>query len=170
MAAVPCDLTPNLGLAGPSDDDLALKVLAANSDAGAIIGKGGSVISGIQSSTGAKVKMSQSGDFFPGTQDRVLLLTGTLDAVTQALQQIMAKVGQPPPGIEAPAVGGEVKLRMPVPNSAAGGIIGKAGATIKQISESSGAKVQLSQKDAMHPELNERSPTPHQPFDAHRFI
>ena len=50
----------------------------------------------------------------------------------------------------------ELNVKIPVPNSAAGGIIGKAGATIKALSEESGARVQLSQKDEMHPELNER--------------
>jgi len=142
--------------AGPSDDDLALKILVSNGDAGAIIGKGGSNISAIKASTGTSVKMSQTGDFFPGTQERVLLLTGTLPGVTEALRQVLAKTGLPAPGSEPTMEAVEVKLRMPVPNSAAGGIIGKAGATIKQISESSGARVQLSQKDEMHPELNER--------------
>ena len=76
--------------------------------------------------------------------------------MTEALRQVLAKTGLPAPGSEPTMEAVEVKLRMPVPNSAAGGIIGKAGATIKQISESSGARVQLSQKDEMHPELNER--------------
>ena len=47
-------------------------------------------------------------------------------------------------------------LRIPVPNSAGGAIIGKAGAAIKELSDKSGAKVQLSKKDDMHPELQER--------------
>jgi RNA-binding protein Nova len=38
------------------------------------------------------------------------------------------------------------KVKIIVPNTTAGLIIGKAGATIKQMMESSGAKVQLSQK------------------------
>ena len=38
------------------------------------------------------------------------------------------------------------KVKIIVPNTTAGLIIGKAGATIKQIMENSGAKVQLSQK------------------------
>ena len=37
-------------------------------------------------------------------------------------------------------------MKIIVPNTTAGLIIGKGGATIKQIMESSGAKVQLSQK------------------------
>ena len=34
------------------------------------------VIAQIQNDTGARVKMSQNNDFFPGTQDRVVLITG----------------------------------------------------------------------------------------------
>merc|ERR1712216_553736 len=137
-------------------EDLALKVLVSNSDAGAVIGKGGSVITSIQQDSQCKVKMSQNADFFPGTQDRIILITGsTFDAVYQALSLIVAKL--------APAAEGEAEteepsmvLKIPVPNSAAGGIIGKGGATIRTISETSGARVQLSQKDEVHAELNER--------------
>ena len=73
---------------GDGADDLALKCLVTNGDAGAVIGKGGSVISVIQQESGARVKMSQNNDFYPGTQDRVLLITGTKDSVFAALSKV----------------------------------------------------------------------------------
>jgi len=132
-------------------DEIALKVLVSNGDAGAVIGKGGSVISQIQQESQAKVKMSQSGDFFPGTGDRVILITGTSTAVYEALSLIVTKISSTDTADAEALV-----IKLPVPNSAGGGIIGKGGSTIRSISETSGAKVQLSQKDDMHPQLNER--------------
>merc|ERR1712216_606185 len=98
-------------------EDLALKVLVSNSDAGAVIGKGGSVITSIQQDSQCKVKMSQNADFFPGTQDRIILITGsTFDAVYQALSLIVAKLA---PEAEAEAEESSMVLKIPVPNSAA---------------------------------------------------
>lgn len=44
-----------------------LKVLVPGVAAGAIIGKGGDTIAQLQKDTGARVKMSKSHDFYPGT-------------------------------------------------------------------------------------------------------
>lgn len=44
-----------------------LKVLVPGVAAGAIIGKGGETIAQLQKDTGARVKMSKSHDFYPGT-------------------------------------------------------------------------------------------------------
>jgi len=137
--------------AGDGSEESALKILVSNSDAGAVIGKAGAVINQIQTDSSARVKMSQSGDFFPGTGDRVVLITGTSTAVYEALSLIVAKLA----GIET-ADENALVLKMPVPNSSGGAIIGKGGAEIKAMSESTGAKVQLSQKDEVHPELQER--------------
>jgi RNA-binding protein Nova len=134
-------------------DDLAVKVLVSNGDAGAVIGKGGATINGIKEESAANVKMSQSGDFFPGTGDRVVLISGTSDALYNALSLVVAKIA---PKTEQEGTDPSFTLKLPVPNAAAGGIIGKGGSNIRSISETSGAKVQLSQKDEMHPELNER--------------
>lgn len=43
------------------------KVLVPSVAAGAIIGKGGETIAQLQKDTGARVKMSKSHDFYPGT-------------------------------------------------------------------------------------------------------
>ena len=45
-----------------------MKMLIPSSAAGAIIGKGGDTIAQIQKDTGARIKMSKSNDFYPGTQ------------------------------------------------------------------------------------------------------
>ncbi|XP_066262269.1 RNA-binding protein Pasilla isoform X3 [Euwallacea similis] len=131
------------------------KVLVPSVAAGAIIGKGGETIAQLQKETGARVKMSKSHDFYPGTTERVCLITGSVDAILIVLDFIMEKIREKPdltkPVIEA---GDSSKLtqerdkqvKILVPNSTAGMIIGKAGNYIKQIKESSGSYVQISQK------------------------
>jgi len=112
-----------------------LKTLVPSVAAGAIIGKGGETIAQLQKDTNAQVKMSKANEFYPGTMERVCLITGSVEAILNVLSFIMKKI------IEKP----EVKIL--VPNSTAGMIIGKGGTYIKQIKEESGAYVQISQKD-----------------------
>ncbi|XP_030764703.1 RNA-binding protein Nova-1 isoform X2 [Sitophilus oryzae] len=142
-----------IGMTG-GDGTYHFKLLVPSVAAGAIIGKGGETIAQLQKETGARVKMSKSHDFYPGTTERVCLITGSVDAIMVVLDFIMEKIKEKPdltkPVIEA----GDSKLtqerdkqvKILVPNSTAGMIIGKAGNFIKQIKESSGSYVQISQK------------------------
>merc|ERR1711865_757873 len=141
---------------GEATDDVALKILVPNPDAGAVIGKGGSVISQIQNDSKAKVKMSQNGDFFPGTMDRVVLITGTGASVFEGLSLIVNTIAAGKQAAIAADTEQSAEVKIAIPHAAAGGIIGKGGATIRSITETSGAKVQLSQVDEMHPDLKER--------------
>ncbi|XP_015837112.1 RNA-binding protein Pasilla isoform X2 [Tribolium castaneum] len=129
------------------------KVLVPSVAAGAIIGKGGETIAQLQKETGARVKMSKSHDFYPGTTERVCLITGSVDAIMVVADFIADKIREKP-DLTKPLVETESKLmqdrdkqvKILVPNSTAGMIIGKAGNYIKQIKETSGSYVQISQK------------------------
>lgn len=129
------------------------KVLVPSVAAGAIIGKGGETIAHLQKETGARVKMSKSHDFYPGTTERVCLITGSIDAIMIVADFIADKIREKP-DLTKPLVETESKLmqdrdkqvKILVPNSTAGMIIGKAGNYIKQIKETSGSYVQISQK------------------------
>ncbi|XP_017769218.1 PREDICTED: RNA-binding protein Nova-1 isoform X2 [Nicrophorus vespilloides] len=130
------------------------KVLVPSIAAGAIIGKGGETIAQLQKDTGARVKMSKSLDFYPGTTERVCLITGGVEAIMSVMDFIMDKIREKPDLSKPPLAEGDGKLpqdrdkqvKILVPNSTAGMIIGKAGTYIKQIKESSGSYVQISQK------------------------
>ncbi|KAF2347372.1 K domain type 1 [Trinorchestia longiramus] len=134
------------------DGTFHLKILVPSVASGAIIGKGGETIAQLQKETGARVKMSKANDFYPGTSERVCLITGNVDAIITVLTFVMEKVKEKPdPNAKADFEGKnsadrEKQLKILVPNSTAGMIIGKAGAYIKQIKEESGAYVQISQK------------------------
>ena len=53
-----------------------LKILIPNYAAGAIIGKGGTNIGDLQNQYGAKIRLSPSREFYPGTEERIVVLTG----------------------------------------------------------------------------------------------
>jgi len=130
-----------------------LKCLVANRQAGTIIGKGGSVIGSIQQDSGAKVQLSRNGIFFPGTQDRVLMLTAkSMKEVLIGFSLVLAKQYESLMKEAGKDVSGDVAamaVRLIIPNGSAGVIIGKGGANIKEIVSKSGAKVQLAQKEEM---------------------
>lgn len=89
----------------------ALKILVANKAAGTVIGKGGATINSIKETTGVRIKVSGSTDTFPGTQDRVVLLSGTVEAVMAASRMVIEQiVKEPDPNgtAEASAGTGEV--------------------------------------------------------------
>ncbi|XP_045135245.1 RNA-binding protein Nova-1-like isoform X2 [Portunus trituberculatus] len=140
-----------------------LKILVPSVAAGAIIGKGGETIAQLQKDTTARVKMSKANDFYPGTSERVCLITGNVDAICTVLSFIMEKIKEKPDPNAKPAIDFDNKMtaerekqisrsahslqvKILVPNSTAGMIIGKGGTYIKQIKEESGAYVQISQK------------------------
>ncbi|XP_071053250.1 RNA-binding protein Pasilla isoform X3 [Onthophagus taurus] len=128
------------------------KLLVPSVAAGAIIGKGGETIAQLQKDTTARVKMSKSHDFYPGTTERVCLITGSAEAIMQVLDFIMDKIREKP-DLNKPITDTDNKMqdrdkqvKILVPNSTAGMIIGKAGNYIKLIKENSGSYVQISQK------------------------
>ncbi|CAH1125712.1 unnamed protein product [Ceutorhynchus assimilis] len=98
--------------------------------------------------------MSKSHDFYPGTTERICLISGNVDAIMVVLDFIMDKIREKPDMTKPIIEAGDSKLtqerdkqvKILVPNSTAGMIIGKAGNYIKLIKENSGSYVQISQK------------------------
>jgi transcription antitermination factor NusA-like protein len=116
-----------------------MKFLTSEVLAAAIIGKDGKVIAGIRTDYSAKLGLTDYGEFYPSTDCRVLTASaaepGQLDQVSGKLVAIVAELGTDE----------ELKMKTLVPRAAVGGIIGKGGATIKQLRESSGAKISISE-------------------------
>lgn len=109
------------------------KILVPAAAAGRIIGRGGHTIAQLQREAGARVKMSKPSEFYPGTTERVCLVSGPIDGILKINDFFLDSLSS-------------TSIKILVPNSAAGIIIGKAGQCIKQIKEESGAFVQISQK------------------------
>ncbi|XP_024528318.1 protein BTR1 [Selaginella moellendorffii] len=119
------------------------RFLVSNAEAGSVIGKGGATISDLQSQSGARIQLSRSQDFFPGTTDRVVVLSGAINDVLTALNLILSKI-QKETEDDSQTDSKPNQLRLVVPNSVCGAIIGKGGGTIKSFIEDSEASIKLS--------------------------
>lgn len=75
-----------------ADRKVVAKFLVSNAAAGSIIGKAGASISELQSQSGARLQLSRANEFFPGTTDRVVLASGTVNQVLTALHLVLTKI------------------------------------------------------------------------------
>jgi len=121
---------------------ITIRALIVTQDASIIIGKAGSHIKEIREKAGAKVSVTEAQQ---GNPERVLLVTGPLDAVSKAYGLIVRKINDEP--YDQPSVPGSraVTIKYLVPNNRMGSVIGKAGSKIKEIQEASGARLQASE-------------------------
>jgi len=61
---------------------------------GAILGRGGENIAQINQMSGAKIQISQKGDYVPGTRQRSVTITGSQSQVSQAQMLVQQKVAE----------------------------------------------------------------------------
>lgn len=132
-----------------------LKLLVPSVAAGAVIGRKGETIAKLQTETNTRIKMSKARDFYPGTNERTCMIYGASpESIIKAYEFIASKMIEKPDLIAKEAVDydtrityeREKQLKVLVPNSTAGMIIGRSGAFVKKIKEDSGAYLQVSQK------------------------
>jgi len=98
----------------PAEPVSALKVLVQNSCAGSIIGTRGSEINAMQSKSGCTIKLSQNGEFFPGTQNRVVLISNPIAApIITAFTLVVEKIKEDKEKADGEALSIEVKLALP---------------------------------------------------------
>ena len=138
------------------DDAFTLKFRISPSAAGSVIGKGGATINEFQALTGARIQLSRSREVFPGTNDRVVIVSGDLNAILQVLYLILTKLVADGEGIDR---SGTPQLALVVPNGCCGCVIGKGGSKIRNFVEDSRADIKLSNQDRMLPGCNDRTLT-----------
>lgn len=113
---------------------------------GLVIGRGGSEIQNIQSTTGCRVQMSPDGD--SGTGVRQCTLQGTKMAVERAKQMItdvITRAASRPSTQNFSSDGRAITVEMTIPATKCGLVIGKMGETIKQLQEQAGCKMVMIQ-------------------------
>jgi RNA-binding protein Nova len=108
-----------------------IRFLVSNAAAGSVIGKGGSTITEFQAKSGARIQLSRNQEFFPGTTDRIIMISGSIKEVVNGLELILDKLHSELHAEDGNEVEPRRRIRLVVPNSSCGGIIGKGGATIK---------------------------------------
>ncbi|KAM0900630.1 hypothetical protein ACQ4PT_020472 [Festuca glaucescens] len=118
------------------------RILVSDGEAGSIIGRGGSAVTALESTSGAHVKVSRRGQLLPGTDCRVLvsgLFHQVMDAAEIILQKILYQGGQ--------VIDERATVVLVVPDACCGVLIGKGGTNIKSLAEASNAGIVISRHD-----------------------
>ncbi|GAB4822028.1 hypothetical protein N2152v2_009074 [Parachlorella kessleri] len=145
------------------EERVVVKFLVPNVAAGSIIGKGGANITEIQTQSSARMQLSKSNEFYPlnnddGGQDRILLISGTVNQLLTALHLVLSKLKSEPGAlraVQAKESAELLQLRMLVHSRLCGTLIGKGGATIRSFNEDSKATFNISSPPTV-PGLQER--------------
>lgn len=130
------------------DGEALLKLLVPDYVAGALIGKGGACLTEIKNTFGGYLRISGGREYYPGTEERVVVITGEESEVSKICNHIMEKVEDP--GRDSSMRQVEVdrarakRVKIVLTDSASGRIIGRGGETIKAIQEESKAKLAIS--------------------------
>ncbi|KAM8799550.1 poly(rC)-binding protein 4 [Eudromia elegans] len=112
---------------------LTLRMLMHGKEIGSIIGKKGETVKRIREQSSARITISEG-----SCPERITTITGSTDAVFRAVSMIAFKLEE-----DLGDGGAPVTLRLVIPASQCGSLIGKAGAKIREIRESTGAQVQV---------------------------
>jgi len=143
----------------PAGDNLTLRMWFSNIEAGTIIGKGGANVKGVREQSGCKVSIAEMAG--GGSTDRLVSVTGAATAIQHATELILAvleaNAKEPADPVQAAAEGGlpaspSHTLKLMLSNNQVGGVIGKGGASIKQMREESGASVKVETASPLQPE------------------
>ncbi|XP_019414089.1 PREDICTED: protein BTR1-like isoform X2 [Lupinus angustifolius] len=133
-----------------------VRFLVSNSAAGSVIGKGGSTITDFQSQSGARIQLSRNHEFFPGTTDRIIMVSGAINEILKAVELILSKLLSEVNSENDNDAEPKSKVRLVVPNGSCGRIIGKGGATIRSFIEDSQAGIKISPQDNNYFGINDR--------------
>jgi RNA-binding protein Nova len=114
-----------------------------------IIGQSGQNRADLQAASHSQIFFTPKNVFYPGTTDRVLLIcAGSPSMVVRVLQLILAKVS---PELDRPSFDDQppppAQLKLLFPAAVCGIVLGKDGATVKDISRQSCTNVSLSAQD-----------------------
>ncbi|KAH7034876.1 uncharacterized protein B0I36DRAFT_346750 [Microdochium trichocladiopsis] len=129
-----------------------IRAVISSPEAATIIGKGGENVSNIRKQSGAKCTVS---DYQKGAVERILTVSGVVDAVAKAFGLIIRTLNNEPLAEPSSAQSKTYPLRLLIPHVLIGSIIGKGGVRIREIQEASGARLNAS--DSCLPLSSERS-------------
>ncbi|KAM9443817.1 poly(rC)-binding protein 4 isoform 4-T4 [Clarias gariepinus] len=120
---------------------LTLRLLMHGKEVGSIIGKKGETVKRIREESSARINISEG-----SCPERIITITGPTECVFRAFTMITIKLEE---DLAALVANGTVTskppvtLRLVIPASQCGSLIGKGGSKIKEIRESTGAQVQV---------------------------
>ncbi|KAI9479507.1 hypothetical protein BDB00DRAFT_879364 [Zychaea mexicana] len=126
----------------PGVPSVSIRSLVSTKDAGVIIGRGGKNVSEIREMSAARVTIS---DIIPMAYERILTVTGPVNAVAKAYalvaQKILLEMPNPDEGQDQ-----SLTIRLLVADQRMGTLIGRGGSVIRSIQEHSHARVNASEE------------------------
>ncbi|XP_059823208.1 poly(rC)-binding protein 3 isoform X4 [Hypanus sabinus] len=134
---------------------LTIRLLMHGKEVGSIIGKKGETVKKMREESGARINISEG-----NCPERIVTITGPTDAIFKAFAMIAFKFEEDIDNSMSNSTATSkppVTLRLVVPASQCGSLIGKGGSKIKEIRESTGAQVQVA--GDMLPNSTERAVT-----------
>uniref|UniRef100_V5GMR9 Poly(RC)-binding protein n=1 Tax=Anoplophora glabripennis TaxID=217634 RepID=V5GMR9_ANOGL len=141
-----------------SNVTLTIRLIMQGKEVGSIIGKKGEIVKRFREESGAKINISDG-----SCPERIVTVTGSTSAIFKAFTLICKKfeewcsqfqdINSGSSGVPRPPI----TLRLVVPASQCGSLIGKAGSKIKEIREVTGASIQVASE--MLPNSTERAVT-----------
>ncbi|XP_015203393.1 poly(rC)-binding protein 4 isoform X2 [Lepisosteus oculatus] len=120
---------------------LTLRLLMHGKEVGSIIGKKGETVKRIREESSARINISEG-----SCPERIITITGSTECVFRAFTMITIKLEEDLSTLVANGTVTNkppVTLRLVIPASQCGSLIGKGGSKIKEIRESTGAQVQV---------------------------
>lgn len=117
--------------------------------------QGGGNINDFQKKTSARIQLSKAGEYYPGTTERTLLVSGKVKQILGALSLIFKKLlreGVAPVTPRTRAIiesqneeveGIRLSLKLLVPQQLCGIIIGRGGATVKAYSQQTATQIRV---------------------------
>ncbi|KAI9362508.1 hypothetical protein DFJ73DRAFT_620798 [Zopfochytrium polystomum] len=149
---------PDTAMTQPEADvtlirNVTLRALVFTKEAGIVIGTRGKNIADIREQSGAKVMISEN---LPGVMERILTISGPIDTVAKAFSLVATKF------VEEQQTTQDINsrhtsVRLLIPHSQMGSVIGKQGSKIKEFQELSGAKIVAAEE--LLPNSTERTVT-----------
>lgn len=139
-----------------------IKILCPYYVAGAVIGKGGENIKEIKERSDAAVVVSQNNVRFPGTNERVISIRGSIDAIKICVNMIQEKIrtDQPPENVKGPRTENEKRkqcCKLVVSDNTLGRIIGKAGKTVQEMKSKHNVEINTTRRSETPFGLDERA-------------
>lgn len=130
-------------------DTVQIKVLIPSGAVGALIGKGGETMRALKNDSGCRVQMSKNQEVYHATNERICLVKGKVSAVMMVMTSILEKIQEkidsnlPSDIYDLKGMERSKEMKFVVPNTSAGMVIGKSGASIKEIREQTTANIQV---------------------------
>lgn len=131
---------------------LTVRLLMQGKEVGSIIGKRGDHIKLIRDESGAKINISDG-----SCPERIVTITGNVDTINKAFSMICNKFQEDMQALPNSVPKPPITMRLIVPATQCGSLIGKGGSKIKEIREATGASIQVASE--MLPSSTERAVT-----------